>query len=147
MDHNTSTYADMLTSVKEILYVNDEYSHFIKLLDLTSESFIALFELNKHKYSTLDNLETKTQLKMIQHIKDKHFDEADKSFNTLKLIEMKKLELCEDGKIDVWNGNEKQKRDNGYYILSNNTKFQVDLMECLLHKAYSMELNNIKKLN
>ena len=143
MDHSTSTYADMITSVKEILYVNDEYSHFTKLLVMTHESFIALFELNKHKFSSLDILESKTQLKMIQHIKDKQFDEAEMSFNTLKLIGMKKLELYEDGKFNAFFSNKKQTGDNGYYLLSNNTKFQIDMMEFILHKAYSMELSKI----
>ena len=84
---------------------------------------------------------------MIQQLREKQFDKAEVSFTTLKSIGSKILEHFEDNKLGLWIQNtntgkvRRVKGDGGVYMSGNAVKFNIDVMECLLHKAYSMELN------
>ena len=145
-NHSTSYYAERLNSFNELLSNCNSHSHYMQVIELLSKYFIedlyGIACVNK-----LHILEVKTIINMIQQIKENEFDKAEMSFTILKNFGSKILEYFEDNKLGLWVQNtntgkvRRVKGDGGVYMSGNAVKFNIDVMECLLHKAYSMELN------
>jgi len=143
----TSAYSDNLMLIKKVISFSTTYSRYMILLELIYDKYSKRLADYVRTGDKLQYLENRTIINMIQQIKEKQFDKAEMSFTTLKSVGMKILEYFEDDKLSISLQHNRHKGeiqevigDGAVYMAANDIKFNIDTMECLLHKAYTFEV-------